>query len=220
VRSGDGSASAAIAAGPVADELRAALDARGWRWCETTSMDVHALPDPDVTAIAWLPARLRLDAALASTVENFWKDAGRSPRVAVTELRFDSGSVRVPLGSAVVLATPAAARLSGAGLVARSGVMRIRLAEPWHVDLPDSIGAHLRAINAESTVQAELARALGERPSWRSLAVEPFVVGLRGWLRAEGQRREALTPAIVEGYRHAAAAAKLWELLYASEPSP
>jgi hypothetical protein len=164
----------------------------------------------------WLHPWTHLSASLVEEVDAWVSGSRETPRVASARLEVAFGEVTMSLGERVVLASPGAARLSSEGPNALPSVPATLLSGKWQLTGPTSVSEHLHAVNEETSCRARLARALDERPTWSSLGVRPLWTTCRAWLGASGPRQRALSYAVLEGYRHAAANAKLWELAHRS----
>lgn len=172
------------------------------------------------SGFVWLPGRTVAGDELRRAFEGFGSDG--DGRVGTAGFEAEVEGLRVPLGERVVIAGPKAARFSSHGLVAAAGAPVSRLDVTVRVRVPERIGEHLQAINAETSVLASLAASTGDdMPSWRALALAPLVGTVRGWLGSRGgDRGRAFSVAFLESFAPAAVAAKLWEHRFPeSEPA-
>lgn len=161
------------------------------------------------TGFVWLGARTVLEAALLAEIDSF--EERREGRVLVAAFEgIAADGVRVPLGDRVVVAGPGAARFSLSGPAAQRGVESVRSTRVVHLAIPGRIGAHLRAINDESSACAVAADVGGAEPRLADLAA-PALATWRAWRGAVGNRDRAFSAAFLEAFAVAAASAKLWE---------
>jgi len=204
-----------VLAGAANPEARRAFEA----WTRTVVVldEAATVPDPASSGLVWLSPRTLPDEELRAAVAEFASSPARRVGVAPCEVVMDDGAV--PLGERLIVADGGAARWSVRGLEPVGAADTVRLACRLRLSAPDRIGAHLRAINEESSILAALGARAGAEPSWHALAVQPVLGTLRAWLGATGDRERAFSVAFLENFAHAATAAKLWEYRHPeSEP--
>jgi hypothetical protein len=163
--------------------------------------------------VVWLPAWSRVDAELAGAIAEWMRIPPSQPRCACVRRELAVDGATLSLGPAVLLSTPGAVRLLGGEPRPRRGVDRTGLGR-LRLDAPRTLAEHLAAINEETSAEARRRRDAGLRPSWRGLTVEPLLVLARAALTARGPARISRPRAVLEAYRGALLAAKLWELVH------
>lgn len=198
-----------VLAGPVGEEVRSAFEAWGHTVVVTGDVD-SVVPDPGATGFVWLSPRAAPDEAVLDAVRAFAQSPSRRVGVAPHQAHTADGGA-VPLGDRVIVADPKAARFSAVGPVPQRGAEVVRLPCTVHVSVPDRIGEHLEAINAETSCTARIAAVSGDDAKWFDLAMRPLIGTARGWLGSRGARGRAFSVAFLESFAPAAAAAKLWE---------
>jgi len=161
----------------------------------------------EVAEILWLPPWALLDEDLARAIERF--RAGGAPCTAVSPvLRDPDATIRLP--RAMLVARPGSAEIRGGALVPRGGSRPVDLGARLEIR-PPGLSAHLRGIDRQATVTARLLEESGVHASSARLALVPLGRLLSAMARSSGDRRAALSRAILESFREVLVQAKLWE---------
>jgi hypothetical protein len=159
-------------------------------------------------AVVWLPAWSRLERADWEALAA-WLAAGRAP-LARARLRIARAGAAAPVGAALVASRPGAASLRSGAPAASRGAAVAALDRPWTLVPPDSLSAHLDAVNRQTSRAVLLSEDGAARPPLRAL-VAPFAAMPLRVVAGRGPWRRRLEPVVVEGYRAALLAAKTWE---------
>lgn len=163
--------------------------------------------------ILWRPAWARLTEESWLAVRR-WLD-GSAP-TARARLSVEVPGAVAPIGAALVLSRPGAARLRrGAPTALARG--SVELPQPWVLAAPRTLAGHLQGVNQQTSAAVRASSECDAPPGIGAL-LRPFVALPLRLGAGRGPARDRFARSVIEAYRDVLLAAKTWERRHAPPP--